>query len=107
MKENLNVALAPKTSVFQLKINPDIKKYVEDLYANCGMTLAEAINAFIQRSIDVQGLPFIIPQSSEKTAREQAISKLMEELEKGDRSCQLEEDLIPEEDIFREFGLSL
>ena len=43
MDTNLNVATAPKDSTFQVRINSDIKKAVEDIYAKTGMTLTDAI----------------------------------------------------------------
>ena len=49
----LNVATAPKNGTFQMRINPDIKEQVERIYANCGMTLTDAINTFLQQSINV------------------------------------------------------
>ena len=45
----LNVTNSPKTATFQMRINPEIKKEVESIYANCGMTLTDAINAFLQQ----------------------------------------------------------
>ena len=48
MDTNLNVAIAPKDSTFQVRINSDIKKAVEDIYAQTGMTLTDAFNTFIQ-----------------------------------------------------------
>ena len=53
-KTTLTVATAPKTSTFQMRINPEIKAQVEGIYAQCGMTLTDAINAFIQQSINVE-----------------------------------------------------
>lgn len=101
MDKNLNVATAPKTGTFEMRINPEIKERVEDIYAKCGMTLTDAINAFIQQSLNVEGLPFIITQNSKDTLCEQAISKLMIELKKGEDSVQSESDWITEEEILK------
>ena len=49
MENHLCVATAPKTGTFQMRINPEIKKEVERIYENCGMTLTDAINAFLQQ----------------------------------------------------------
>ncbi|MBQ2745474.1 MAG: hypothetical protein IJF37_07690 [Lachnospiraceae bacterium] len=46
MDTNLNVAIAPKDSTFQVRINSDIKRDVEDIYAKTGMTLTDAIRGF-------------------------------------------------------------
>ena len=58
MDKNLNVARAPKDATFQVRINSEIKKTVEEIYARTGMTLTDAFNTFIQQSINVEGLPF-------------------------------------------------
>ena len=42
----MNITEAPKTGTFQMRINPEIKQQVESLYAKCGMTLTDAVNAF-------------------------------------------------------------
>ena len=44
MDTNLNVAIAPKDSTFQVRINSEIKRAVEDIYAKTGMTLTDAFN---------------------------------------------------------------
>ena len=44
----MNIVDAPKTGTFQMRINPEVKKQVESLYAKCGMTLTDAVNAFFQ-----------------------------------------------------------
>ena len=59
-----NVMNAPKTTTFQMRINPEIKNQAEQLFQNCGMTLTDAINVFIQQSMNVGGLPFIVTQNS-------------------------------------------
>ena len=104
MKSSLSVASAPKTATFQMRINPEIKKEVEDLYAASGMTFTDAVNAFIQQSLNVGGLPFLVTQNSKEALREQAIAILMTELHKGESSVKTESDWISEEDILAEFG---
>ena len=100
-KTTLTVATAPKTSTFQMRINPEIKAQVEGIYAQCGMTLTDAINAFIQQSINVEGMPFLVTANSKQALREQAISQLMIELDKGEKAPA--DDSISEEDILKEY----
>ena len=83
----LNVATAVKSGTFQMRINPEIKERVEAIYANCGMTLTDAINTFFQQSINVGGLPFLVTQNSREALRQQAAVILMAELKKGDDSA--------------------
>ena len=104
MQEHLNVSSMPKTASFQMRINPEIKQRAEDIYANCGMTLTDAINIFIQQSINVEGLPFLVTQSSKEALREQAITLLMAELKKGEDSVRSDADWVSEEEMLAEFG---
>ena len=38
-----NIVSAPKTDMFRFRINPEIKKQVEDVYAKNGLTLTQAM----------------------------------------------------------------
>ena len=102
--EELNVATAPKTGTFQMRINPQIKERVENIYAASGMTLTDAINIFIQQSINVEGLPFIVSKNSKDALRQQAIAQLMLELKKGEDSIKTEADWILEEEVLERLG---
>ena len=104
MQENMNVSSMPKTSSFQMRINPEVKKRLEEIYANCGMTLTDAVNIFIQQSINVEGLPFLVTQSSKEALREQAVTLLMAELKKGENSVRIDADWVSEEEMLAEFG---
>ncbi len=104
MQEHLNVSSMPKTTTFQMRINPEIKKRVEDIYANCGMTLTDAINIFIQQSINIEGLPFLVTQSSKEALREQAITLLMAELKRGEDSVRGDANWVSEEKMLAVFG---
>lgn len=100
----MNIIDAPKTGTFQMRINPEIKKQVENLYAKCGMTLTDAVNAFFQQSLNVGGLPFLMNQNSKETLRQQAIELLLSEIAIGEKSVSSEADWISEEDMLSEFG---
>ncbi|MCD8087359.1 MAG: type II toxin-antitoxin system RelB/DinJ family antitoxin [Oscillospiraceae bacterium] len=104
MSTPLSVVTAPKTGTFQMRINPEIKKQVEKVYAACGMTLTDAVNTFIQQSLNVGGLPFLVTQDSKEALREQAITMLAKELQKREVSAQSEADWISEETMLEEFG---
>lgn len=107
MSNNINVANAPKTATFQMRINPEIKSQVEDIYARCGMTLTDAINVFIQQSINVEGMPMLVTQNSREAIKQQAIAVLMSEINKGIDSVKSEKDWVSEEDILSEFGTDI
>ncbi|MBQ9517701.1 MAG: type II toxin-antitoxin system RelB/DinJ family antitoxin [Eubacterium sp.] len=101
---NINVTNAPKTATFQMRINPEVKKEVESIYANCGMTLTDAFNAFLQQTINVGGMPFIVNQNSAEVLKQQAIALLMAELKAGEDSVKTDADWISEEAMLSEFG---
>ena len=105
--ENLNVMNAPKTSTFQMRINPEIKNQAEQLFQNCGMTLTDAINVFIQQAMNVGGMPFIVTQNSREALKDQAIARLMSEIQKGRDSVRSENDWVSEEEMLAHFGIGV
>ncbi|MCM1544929.1 MAG: type II toxin-antitoxin system RelB/DinJ family antitoxin [Ruminococcus sp.] len=110
MQENLSVVNLPKTATFQMRINPEVKSAVENIFAKCGLTLTDAINVFLQQSINTQSLPFAVTASSheKKTmTKEEAVAILMKELEIGRNSSPTDEDCISIEAIAEEFGVVL
>ena len=105
--ENLNVMNAPKTSTFQMRINPEIKNQAEQLFQNCGMTLTDAINVFIQQAMNAGGMPFIVTQNSREALKDQAIARLMSEIQKGRDSVRSESDWVSEEEMLAHFGIGV
>ena len=101
----MNIVDAPKTGTFQMRITPEVKKQVESLYAKCGMTLTDAVNAFFQQSLNVGGLPFLMNQNSEAVIRQQAIALLLADVKAGEDSVKSESDWISEEEMLIEFGV--
>ena len=91
---NINVTNSPKTATFQMRINPDVKKEVENIYANCGMTLTDAFNAFLQQTINVGGMPFIVNQNGAEVLKQQALAMLLAELKAGEDSVKTNSDWI-------------
>lgn len=90
MAKALNVTTAPKDTTFQVRINSDIKKRLENIYAKTGMTLTEAFNTFIQQSLNVEGLPFLVTQNSKDVLREQALAVLMMDLKNAEERANKE-----------------
>ena len=104
MDKHLNVARAPKDATFQVRINSEIKKTVEEIYARTGMTLTDAFNTFIQQSINVEASPFLVTQNSREALKEQALAKLMFDLKKAEERAD-KEGWIEAEDLERELGV--
>ena len=104
MVDHINVAMAPKDSTFQVRINSEIKRTVEEIYAKSGLTLTDAFNAFIQQSINVEGLPFLLTQNSKEALKEQAIAMLMMDLKRAEVRAE-KEGWIDADDLERELGV--
>ena len=100
----LNVATAPKDSTFQVRINTEIKKAVEEIYARTGMTLTDAFNTFIQQSLNVEGLPFLVTKNSKEALREQSIAMLMIDLKRAEDRAEAE-GWIDADDLEKELGV--
>lgn len=72
--------ISPKNTVFQLRMNKEVKEAAEDLFGRCGLTLADALNLFIQQSLNRGGIPFEITGGSFYVERELARERLLSEL---------------------------
>ena len=89
-----------KTSSIHIRVEPKVKKEVEEILSTLGMTSTEAINIYLKQIILNSGIPFEIktPQFSdemkealkeaeemekhpEKYKKYNSVSELMEELE--------------------------
>ena len=103
MNTNLNVAMAPKDSTFQVRMNSEIKRAVEDIYAKTGMTLTDAFNTFIQQSLNVEGLPFVTTNSKE-ALKEQALAMVMLDLKRAEARADAE-GWIDADDLEKELGV--
>lgn len=107
MSENLSVSNAPKTTTFQMRINPAIKDEAERIYAKCGMTLTDAVNIFIQQSINAEGMPMIVTGNTKEAVKAQAVAMLMKELKKGEDSVKSNDDWVSEEKALSRLGITL
>ncbi len=104
MTKTLSVATAPKTTTFQMRINDEVKKNVEEIYARSGLTLTDAFNIFLQQTLNVEGLPLLAVADSKAAIKAQAKALLAVELEKGLESAE-KEGWISEEEMMQEFGV--
>lgn len=103
--QNSNVANAPKTSTFQMRINPEIKQRVEDIYAGQGLTFTDAVNIFIQQSLNSNGLPFLASPENEEYLKAKAARRFMAEAQKGWDSVKSEEDWVSEDEAYGMLGI--
>jgi addiction module RelB/DinJ family antitoxin len=103
----INVVSAPKTATFQMRINPEVKAEAEKVFSRCGLTFTDAVNVFIQQSLNVGGLPFIVSSDSREALRNQAIAVLRTEIQKGRDSVHSDSDWVSEEEMLSHFGVNL
>ena len=81
------VAKEPKTSTIQFRVNPAVRRRAERVFAECGLTMSEAFHTFLQQSINVGGLPFLVVRDAKETLRRQAEERLFAELSAGEMSA--------------------
>ncbi len=48
----------PKTASITVRIDPTIKNMAENIYSDFGITISDAINIFLHKSVQEGGLPF-------------------------------------------------
>ena len=82
-----NIVSSAKTDTFRIRINPDLRRQLEELYAKNGLTLTDAVNVFFQQSLNAGGFPFSVTADNAQLIKAKALIRLMRELEKGD-ACQ-------------------
>ena len=73
MNQAYNVSSAPKSTTFQMRMIPEIKQRAEQLYASYGLNLTDAINIFIQQSLNMEGLPFLLSPENEEYMKNKAL----------------------------------
>ena len=98
-----NVVSSPKTDMFRFRINPDVRKEVEAVYEKNVLSLTQAINIFIQQSLNTGGLPFQVTDDNAEMIKAKSMERLMKELEAGKASG----DVVSEEEVYSMLGLSL
>ena len=98
-----NVVSSPKTDMFRFRINPDVRKEVEAVYEKNGLSLTQAINIFIQQSLNSGGLPFQVSDDNAEMLKAKSMERLMKELEAGKNSG----DVVSEEEVYAMLGVNV
>lgn len=70
--------MANKTANFNLRMDPEVKKNAEELFASFGMTMADAVNIFIYKSLLVGGLPFDVRYPEDGMPAKRKVRKTVE-----------------------------
>ncbi len=56
----------------QLRVDENIKKSAMDIYQDLGLTLSDAVNVFLKKSISVGGFPFDVRKSQFELSMDEA-----------------------------------
>ena len=96
----INTVSAPKTATFQMRINPEVKARAEDVFSAYGMTLTDAVNIFIQQSLNSNGLPFLLSPENAEDLNAKWVQRLMAEVQKGWDSVKTEADWVGEAEVY-------
>lgn len=64
-----------KTANINVRIDPQVKKDAECLFSSFGLTITDAINIFLRKSIMDGGLPFELKQPRYNAETEAAVSE--------------------------------
>lgn len=99
--QNTNTVNAPKTSSFQMRINPEVKSQAEAIFATYGLSLTDAVNIFIQQSLNAKGLPFLLSPENAEYMKAKSVQRLLAEIQRGWDSVTSESDWISEEEAYQ------
>lgn len=65
-----------KTSVLNIRIDPKVKGEAEKLFSNFGITITDAVNMFLHKSLMEGGLPFNVQIPMPNAATVQAMQEV-------------------------------
>ena len=99
--QNLNTVNSPKTGSFQMRINPEVKSQAEAIFATYGLSLTDAVNIFIQQSLNAKGLPFLLSPENAEYMKAKSVQRLIAEIQSGLDSATSESDWVSEEDAYK------
>ena len=105
MDSTFNVVNAPKTATIQMRINPEVKRRVEAVYASQGLSFTDAVNIFIQQSLNDNGLPFLVSPENAEFMKAKAMRRLLEEVQKGLDSAE-KDGWLTLEDVEAQLGIA-
>ena len=67
--------MAQKTTTLNIRISPELKRAAESLYESFGITITDAVNMFLSKSLMDNGLPFKLVQPRYNAETEAAIAE--------------------------------
>ena len=96
-----NIVSSAKTDMFRMRINPVLRKQLEDVYGKNGLTLTDAVNVFFQQSLNAGGFPFEVNENNAEIIKAKAMARLMKEL----KAAQEHATIHSEDEVYAMFGV--
>ena len=96
-----NIVSSAKTDMFRIRINPVLRKQLEDVYGKNGLTLTDAVNVFFQQSLNSGGFPFEVNENNAEIIKAKAMARLMKEL----KAAQEDATIHSEDEVYAMFGV--
>ena len=96
-----NIVSSAKTDMFRIRINPVLRKQLEDVYGKNGLTLTDAVNVFFQQSLNAGGFPFEVNENNAEIIKAKAMARLMKEL----KAAQEDTTIHSEDEVYAMFGV--
>ena len=96
-----NIVSSAKTDMFRIRINPVLRKQLEDVYGKNGLTLTDAVNVFFQQSLHAGGFPFEVNENNAEIIKAKAMARLMKEL----KAAQEDATIHSEDEVYAMFGV--
>ena len=96
-----NIVSSAKTDMFRIRINPVLRKQLEDVYGKNGLTLTDAVNVFFQQSLNAGGFPFEVNKNNAEIIKAKAMARLMKEL----KAAQEDATIHSEDEVYAMFGV--
>lgn len=92
-----------KTANINIRIEPNVKAQAERLFSSFGITISDAVNIFIRKSLMQGGIPFPVTQPRFNSETEAAIQETLA-IERGDIPAKRYRDT---DELFAEIGLDV
>lgn len=96
-----NIVSSAKTDMFRIRINPVLRKQLEDVYGKNGLTLTDAVNVFFQQSLNAGGFPFEVNENNAEIIKAKAMARMMKEL----KAAQEDATIHSEDEVYAMFGV--
>ena len=92
-----NIVSSAKTDMFRIRINPVLRKQLEDVYGKNGLTLTDAVNVFFQQSLNAGGFPFEVNENNAEIIKAKAMKEL--------KAAQEDATIHSEDEVYAMFGV--